>query len=92
MNFQRITTSLILLTIHLAIMCPKVFPQNDYVPGMEQFPNINCPISPSLEYELKALNKKELKKNLKDYLSDGQIDALLKRRDHILELCVGNNQ
>jgi hypothetical protein len=55
-------------------------------------PEIKCPINPALEYELRTLNRKELKKNLKDYLSDGQIDALLKRRDHILELCAGNNQ
>jgi hypothetical protein len=54
-------------------------------------PEIKCPINPALEYELRTLTQKELKKNLKDYLSDGQIDALLKRRDHILELCAGNN-
>jgi hypothetical protein len=58
----------------------------------EILPHINCPINPALEYELRTLTRKELKKNLKDYLSDGQIDALLKRRDHILELCAGNNQ
>lgn len=55
-------------------------------------PEIECPINPALEYELRSLNREELKKNLKDYLSDGQIDALLKRRDHILTLCAGNNQ
>ncbi len=54
-------------------------------------PEIKCPINPALEYELRTLNREELKKNLKDYLSDGQIDALLKRRDQILELCAGNN-
>lgn len=55
-------------------------------------PEIKCPINPALEYELRTLTQKELKKNLKKYLSDGQIDALLKRRDHILEICAGNNQ
>jgi hypothetical protein len=58
----------------------------------ELIPEIKCPINPALEYGLRSLTKKELKKNLKKYLSDGQIDALLKRRDHILELCAGNNQ
>lgn len=53
---------------------------------------IKCPINPALEYALGTLTKNELKKNLKNYLSDGQIDALLKRRDHILELCAGKNQ
>ena len=53
MNFRRIATSLILSTIYLMIWCPKVFPQNDYVPGMEQFPNINI-IRYDLHAELKA--------------------------------------
>ena len=52
-------------------------------------PHLKCPINPSLENELRTLGRDELKKNLKDYLSDGQIDALLKRRDRILELCAG---
>jgi len=34
-------------------MCPKVFPQNDYVPGMEQFSNINI-IRYNLQAELRA--------------------------------------
>jgi len=57
----------------------------------ETLPHIRCPINPSLENELRTLNREELKANLKDYLSDGQIDALLKRRDKILELCAGAN-
>jgi hypothetical protein len=55
-------------------------------------PRLHCPINPSLANELRTLNRGELKKNLSDYLADGQIDALLKRRDRILELCAGNNQ
>jgi hypothetical protein len=50
-------------------------------------PHLRCPLNPSLENELRTLTREELKKGLKDYLSDGQIDALLKRRDRILELC-----
>ena len=50
-------------------------------------PHLRCPINPSLENELRTLTRAELKKGLKDYLSDGQIDALLARRDRILELC-----
>jgi hypothetical protein len=50
-------------------------------------PHLRCPINPSLENELRTLTREELKKNLRAYLSDSQIDALLKRRDRILELC-----
>jgi len=50
-------------------------------------PHLRCPINPSLENELRTLTRAELKKALKDYLSDGQIDALLARRDRVLELC-----
>jgi hypothetical protein len=50
-------------------------------------PHLRCPINPSLENELRTLTREELKKALKDYLSDGQIDALLARRDRVLELC-----
>jgi hypothetical protein len=50
-------------------------------------PHVRCPINPSLENELRTLTREELKKALKDYLSDGQIDALLKRRDRVVELC-----
>jgi tetratricopeptide (TPR) repeat protein len=53
MKFQRITSSLFVLVIYLIILCPKLFPQNDYVPGMEQFPNINI-IRYDLQAELKA--------------------------------------
>jgi hypothetical protein len=58
----------------------------------ETLPHIRCPINPSLENELRTLNRGELTTSLKDYLSDGQVDALLKRRDRILELCTGNNR
>jgi hypothetical protein len=50
-------------------------------------PHLKCPINPSLENELRTLTRAELKKALKDYLSDGQIDALLARRDRVLEIC-----
>ena len=50
-------------------------------------PHLRCPVNPSLENELRTLTRAELKKALKDYLSDGQIDAVLKRRDRVLELC-----
>ena len=58
----------------------------------EMFPHLNCPINPALENELRTLTREELKKNLGDYLSDGQIDALLNRRDRVLELCAKGNQ
>jgi hypothetical protein len=41
---------------------------------------------PALELALRSLDREELSAGLKDYLSDGEIDALLKRRDRILEL------
>ena len=44
-------------------------------------PHIRCPINPSLANALRSLNRDELKANLKEYLADGQLDALLKRRD-----------
>jgi hypothetical protein len=55
-------------------------------------PHLSCPINPSLENELRTLTREELKESLAEYLSDGQIDALLKRRDKVLELCANNNQ
>lgn len=53
MNFRNVLSALISLVICSFILCPKVFSQNDYVPGMEQFPNINI-IQYDLEAELKA--------------------------------------
>jgi aminopeptidase N len=53
MYFRKIAISLIPSIIYLIIWCPKVFAQNDYVPGMEQFPNINI-IQYDLQAELKA--------------------------------------
>jgi hypothetical protein len=41
---------------------------------------------PALELAWRSLDREELSAGLKDYLSDGQISALLKRRDRILEL------
>lgn len=64
-----------------------------YFPELQKeiLPHLKCPINPSLANELRTLNREELKTNLKSYLTDGQIDALLKRRDRILELCAGAN-
>jgi aminopeptidase N len=53
MNFRKIVFSFLLLMVYSIIWCPTVFAQNDYVPGMEQFPNINI-IHYDLEAELKA--------------------------------------
>ena len=53
MNFRSVPRALILLAICPFILCLKVFSQNDYVPGMEQFPNIDI-IQYDLEAELKA--------------------------------------
>jgi hypothetical protein len=57
----------------------------------DTLPHLNCPINPALENELRTLSREELRQNLSGYLSDGQIDALLKRRDRVLELCAKNN-
>jgi hypothetical protein len=43
-------------------------------------------LSPSLELELRSLDQEELASLLKDYLSGRQIDALLARRDRILDI------
>jgi tetratricopeptide (TPR) repeat protein len=53
MNFRKIVSSFFVLMVYFIILCPKVFPQNDYVPGMEEFPNINI-IRYDLQAELKA--------------------------------------
>lgn len=49
-------------------------------------PDLSGPISPTLEYNLRSLNTKNLKKLAGKYLSKDQIEALLQRRDQILEL------
>ncbi len=53
MNFRTITSLIILWPLYLTILCLKAFPQSDYVPGMERFPNINI-IQYDLHAELKA--------------------------------------
>ncbi len=50
-------------------------------------PELTGPISPTLEYNLRSLDAANLKKEAGKYLSKEQIEALLKRRDQILELC-----
>jgi hypothetical protein len=47
---------------------------------------IEEPLSPYLELKLQELNRKDLRKELKKLLSDEQIDALLGRRDKLLEI------
>jgi hypothetical protein len=51
---------------------------------------LKSPMSPALEVALRSLERKELRAELKKLLSNDQIDALLKRRDHLLELFVKN--
>jgi len=46
---------------------------------------IERPLSPFLELKMRELERKELRKKCKGLLSNGQIDALLARRDRILE-------
>jgi hypothetical protein len=45
------------------------------------------PMDPALELALAALNREELDEKLGEHLSGAQIEALLGRRDRILELC-----
>jgi hypothetical protein len=42
-------------------------------------------LDPFLELKLRELNAKELRKKCKGLLSEGQINALLARRDRLLE-------
>lgn len=53
---------------------------------------IRGPLSASLEYSLRSLNSNELQTLLKSLLSKYQIDALLKRRDQILDLYAGQSE
>jgi hypothetical protein len=46
-----------------------------------------CALAPDLELGMRGLNKGGLKKAVGTYLSDGQIKALLGRRDRIIEGC-----
>ncbi len=55
-------------------------------------PYLRGPLSPTLELDLKSLDREELRVLLKDCLSDGQIDALLSRRDQILEILGPNGK
>ncbi len=47
--------------------------------------SIELPLSPFLELKLRELDRKELRKKLKGLISNKQIDALLARRDRLLE-------
>ncbi|MGD8537576.1 MAG: M1 family aminopeptidase, partial [Candidatus Aminicenantes bacterium] len=53
MTFQRHFHLFIAIALYLSSFSVKAFAQNDYVPGMEQFPNINI-IHYELHAELKA--------------------------------------
>ncbi len=46
----------------------------------------------SLEHGLRSLDRDELQSNLGDYLSEAQIDALLTRRDKLIEMCSGTGE
>ena len=54
-------------------------------------PDLHCPIDPELDLALRELDIKGLEKLAGKYLSEDQIQALLKRRDKILELCSKDN-
>jgi aminopeptidase N len=53
MNFRRNVNLLVALALYLCALSAKAIAQNDYVPGMEKFPNINI-IQYDLQAELKA--------------------------------------
>jgi hypothetical protein len=65
---------------------------NSYKIQERLIPELNGPISPTLEYQLRSLNANNLKKLVKKYLNKDQIDGLLHRRDQILELCAQNQE
>jgi hypothetical protein len=46
----------------------------------------------SLEHGLISLDREELESNLGEYLSGAQIDAILTRRDKLLEMCGGEGE
>jgi dTDP-D-glucose 4,6-dehydratase len=54
-------------------------------------PDLRYPIDPELDLALRELEFKGLEKLVGKYLSKGQIQALLQRRDQILELCSKDN-
>jgi len=58
--------------------------QERYLKQESKF-SIELPLSPFLELKLRELNRKELRKKLKGLVSNKQIDALLGRRDRLLE-------
>jgi hypothetical protein len=58
--------------------------QERYLEQESEF-SIELTLSPFLELKLRELNRKELRKKLKGLISNKQIDALLGRRDRLLE-------
>ncbi len=53
---------------------------------------LNGPLSPTFEYNLRSLDARNLKKEVGKYLDKDQIQALLHRRDQILEFCAGKEE
>jgi hypothetical protein len=59
--------------------------RDEFFAGNEKGWKVGRPLDPFLELKLRELNRKELRKKCKGLLTDGQIDALLGRRDRLLE-------
>ena len=61
-------------------------------PNIDHFLAEGCgPVGSSFKQSLATLELKAMKKALGDLLSDSQIQAILERRDGILELCEKEN-
>ncbi len=63
--------------------------REDFLPTSDTEWKIDRPLSPYLELKLQELDRKELRSKLKGLLSNEQIDALLGRRDRLLEISAG---
>jgi hypothetical protein len=61
-------------------------------PTVERFLPEGCgPVGPALIHDLGKLDLATMKKNLGKLLTSTQIEAVLKRRDELLELCAVEN-
>jgi hypothetical protein len=49
------------------------------------------PVGPSFLHDLKSLELAKMKKDLRKLISDAQIEAVLRRRDDLLQLCAKEN-
>jgi len=89
---ERAPGAIMFLPIEKRIMLAdntKAFSSSPTV--QERFlPELHCPIDPMLDLALRELEFKGLEKLVGKYLSKGQIQALLQRRDQILKLCAGD--